>query len=176
MKPYIALCAIALVACATGQGEVDVSTSNSATFPGVPLSAGGAQLRADPVTTEGSVTLDVQSDLASLSNLGALTAAISKNSISGPDLSVVQHIRATVETADGKMPAQLASDVDVPSSSSEVELALSMSDAQLLAYLQEGKVVVHFYVTGTIPDRPITLTHTMVAHIGIAVKGSVLKF
>ncbi|HXN31834.1 MAG TPA: hypothetical protein VN894_08235 [Polyangiaceae bacterium] len=173
MKRYIALFAIALAACTNGQGEVDVTSTNSATFPGVPLSAGEGQLRAESVTTEAPLALDVQSDLASLSNLGALTGVISKNSISGADLSVVRHIRATIETADGKMPAQLASDVDVPADSTEVELALSMSDAQVLDYLTEGKVVIHFYVTGTIPDRPITLTHTLVAHMGIAVKGSV---
>jgi hypothetical protein len=174
MKPYIALFAIALGACTNGQGEVDVTTSNSATFPGVPASV-AANLHGQSVTTEASVPVDVQKDIASLSNLGALSAAISKNTIAGPDLSVVQHIKATIETADGKMPEQLASEVDVPNGATEVELGLSMSDAQMLDYLSEGKVVLHFYLTGTIPDRPITLTHTMVAHIDIAVKGSVLK-
>jgi hypothetical protein len=175
MKRYIALFGIALAACTNGTGEVDVTASNSATFPGAPLPAGAAQFNGESVTTDASVTLDVQGDLASLSNLGTLTAEISKNTISGPDLAVVQHIRATIETKDGKMPAQPASEVDVPANSTEVELPLSMSDSQVLDYLTEGKVVIHFYLTGTIPDRPITLTHTMVAHMGIAMKGSVLK-
>lgn len=174
MKPYIALFAITLGACATGQGEVDVTATNSATFPGAPPIPAGV-LGAESVTTDGAVTLDVQSELASLSNLGTLTAAISENAISGADLSVVHHIKATIETADGKMPAQLASDVDVPANSAEVDLALSITNAQLLDYLTEGKVVLHFYLTGSIPDRPIVLTYTMVAHMGIAVKGSLLK-
>jgi hypothetical protein len=175
MKPYLAIFAIALGACATGQGEVDVTATNSATFPGAPPIPAGAQLGAESVTTDGAVTLDVRSELASLSNLGTLTAAISENAISGADLSVVHHIKATIETADGKMPAQLASDVDVPPNSAEVDLALSITNAQLLDYLTEGKVVLHFYLTGSIPDRPITLTYTMVAHMAIAVKGSLLK-
>jgi hypothetical protein len=51
-----------------------------------------------------------------------------------------------------------------------------MTDARLLDYLSEGKVVVHFYLTGAIPDRGFTLTHTLVAHVNVAVSGSVVKF
>jgi hypothetical protein len=176
MKRYIPLLAIALAACTNGTGEVDVTTTNAATFPGAPAGALGQPLRAESVTTDASVTVDVQGDLASLSHLGTLSGDISKNTVSGADLAFIQHIKATIETKDGKMPVQTASDVAVPPNSTEVELALAISDSQVLDYLQEGKVVVHFYITGTIPDRPITLTHTMIAHIGVAVTGSVLKF
>jgi hypothetical protein len=174
MKPYFVLFGIALAACTNGQGEVDVTATDSATFPGVPLAA-GSPLAPESMTTDAKVTLNVESDLASLSDLGTLSAEIAQNTISGPDLSVVHHIKATIETADGKMPARVATDVDVPSNASEVNLTLSMTDADMLSYLSEGKVIVHFYVTGSIPTRPITLTYTLVAHMGIAVKGSVLK-
>ncbi len=175
MKPYIALFAVALASCTSGLGEVDVTATDSATFPGVAIPA-NVELAAESVTTDAVVSLNVQSDLASLSSLGTLTADIAENAISGPELSVVHHIKATIETADGKMAAQVATDVDVPPNSTEVELALAMTDAQLLDYLAEGKVMLHFYITGSIPTRPITLTYTFVAHMGIAVKGSVLKF
>jgi hypothetical protein len=70
---------------------------------------------------------------------------------------------------------ELTSDVDIPEGATETELPLLIGDARLLEYLSEGKVAVHFYITGNIPPRPVTLTHTMVAHLNVAVNGSVLK-
>jgi hypothetical protein len=174
MKTYIALFAVALAACTNGQAEVDVTATTAALFPGPPADVRG-QVPTEAMTTDGVVTLDFQKDLASLANMGTLTAVISKNAISGPDLSFVDHIKATIATEDGKIPEQLAFDVDVPRNTTELELALLISDSQVLDYMTEGKVAIHFYLTGTIPPRALTLTHTMIAHVSVAVKGSVLK-
>jgi hypothetical protein len=125
-------------------------------------------------TTDASLTLDFQDDLASLGNLGALSATISQNSVSGTDLNVIRHIRATLATKDGTIPEQVASDVDVPEASTEVELPLLISDSQLLAFLSEGKVVLHVYLTGSIPEHPFTLTYMLMAQVSVAMKGSIL--
>jgi hypothetical protein len=171
MKRFIALFAVALGACALGQGQVDVSTSKSATFPGAPA---GKDLAGVSTTTDASLTLDFQDDLASLGNLGALSATMSQNSVSGTDLNVIRHIRATLATKDGTIPEQVASDVDVPEASTEVELPLLISDSQLLAFLSEGKVVLHVYLTGSIPEHPFTLTYMLMAQVSVAMKGSIL--
>ncbi len=128
------------------------------------------------VTTDSFVTIDIQKDLESLTKLGPVTAEVSKNAISGADLSFVKHVQATIETEDGSMPLQVLTDIDVPSGAQELSLSpMKIPDAQVLAYLAEGKVDVHFYITGEIPDRPVTLTHSLVAHLSVAVQGSVLK-
>jgi hypothetical protein len=175
MKPYIALFAIALVGCTNGQGEVDVTATNVATFPGAPVGTAAEALATESLTSDAIVTLDVRRDIASLRDMGTLSAVISKNAISGSDLSFIRHIKATMAAKDGKMPVELVSDIDLPPNSTDVELALLISDARVLDYLSEGKVDLHFYLTGGIPDRPLMLTHTMTAHMSIAVKGSVLK-
>jgi hypothetical protein len=174
MKRHIALFAIALAGCTNGVAEVDETTSNVATFPGAPAAAAG-QLSAD-LTTDAIVTMDVQKDLASLNGLGTLTLTISKNAVSGADLAFVKHIKATIEAQDGTMPIELASDVEVPPHSTEALLPLQISDARLLEYLTEGKVAVHLYLTGNLPQQTMSLTHTMVAHLNIAVKASAVKF
>jgi hypothetical protein len=175
MKPYATLFAIALAGCASGQGQVDVTAANVATFPGAPAGAREQVHGAGVSSTDGYVTVDVQKDLASLSTLGALTLTVDRNGLSGPDLAFIQHIKATIVAEDGKLPIELASDVDVPKNSTDIELPLELSDERVLAYLTEGKVTIHFYVTGHIPERPLALTHTMIAHMSVAVKGSVLK-
>jgi hypothetical protein len=175
MKTSIALLALAFLGCTNGQGEVDVTSTNVATFPGAPaaLPSQAADLA---LTTEGDVTLDVQKDLESLKNLGSLSAAVSKNGVTGADLSFLQHVKLTIAAKDGQLPAQLLSDADVPQGSTEVELPMLIENSQLLDYLSEGKVTVHFAITGQLPQRPLTLTHTIVAHVDVAMSGSVLKF
>ncbi|HZU83615.1 MAG TPA: hypothetical protein VE987_11890 [Polyangiaceae bacterium] len=177
MKKILVVLAGALVACTSGQGEVDVTATQVATFapPAVDLQGLAAAGQTPTVTADGYVTLDLKDDLASLGGVGSLSATLSKNTLSGADLGYVRHVTATLASVDGTMPAVLASDVDVPEGSTQAELALSMTDSQLLEYLAEGKVSVHFFVTGTLPDRPITLTHTLVAHVNVQVSGSVLK-
>jgi hypothetical protein len=127
------------------------------------------------MTTEGEVTLDVHDELASMAKLGSLSAAISKDTVSGADLSLVDHVTATIAAADGTLPARLLAQVDVPPSSTEVALAAAMVDSQVLDYLKEGRVVVHFRLTGRIPEHPITLIHSLVARVDIAVASSVTK-
>ncbi len=169
MKSFIAIFALALGACAVGQGEVSVSSSDIATFPGagVPVPAG------ESVTTDASVMLDFQSDLKSLSDLGTLSGTISQNSISGPDLSLIRHIRATIAAKDDKLPEQVASDVDVPEASTQIELPLLISDAQVLAFLAEGQVIVHVYLTGDIPEQPFHLTYTLIAQVTVGMRGAI---
>ncbi|HEY4012150.1 MAG TPA: hypothetical protein VGM06_02330 [Polyangiaceae bacterium] len=175
MKRCIPLLAVALFACTNGQGEVDVTVSNQATFPGAP--PGVAQLLANQtVTTDSFVTVDVKSDLDQIGKLGSLTAVISENVVTGADLSFLKHVTATMETEDSSMPLAVLADLDVPANATELELSpMQVSDATVLAYLSEGKVDIHFAITGQIPDRPITLTHSLVAHLNVAVQGSVLK-
>ncbi len=169
-KTHLApLCALLLGACAVGQGEVNVTENRVATFPGAPASA----LVGESVTTDAEVTLNLKSNLESLTNLGAVTADISKNSISGTDLSAIRHIRATLATKDGKLPEQVASEIDVPEKSTEVDLPLLMSDAQVLAYLSEGPVILHVYLTGNIPRQSFTLEYALAAHLSVAVNGSI---
>ena len=173
MKTRHALLALALAACTNGQGEVDVVTSQDATFPGVPAGM-AAQLPPGGATTRADVTLDVKGEIDSLARLGALSDSITKNAISGPDLSVLRHVNVVMALADGSKPDQTFSDVEVLAEATEIELAPRMSDAQVLEYLREGKVVLHFTLTGSISERPLTVTHTLVAHINIATSGSPL--
>jgi hypothetical protein len=175
MTRYLALLAVALGACTNGQGEVDVTSSHVASFPGAHLGARGLQLSSETQTSDAQVTLDLKKDLDSLSQLGTLTGTVSKNTVSGPDLSRIQHIKVTIATDDGKIREQTLSDMDVPKSSSEIELPLLISSSQVIEYLTEGKVDLHIYLTGNISEQPLTLTHTLVAHMDVAVKGSVLK-
>ncbi|HZU83280.1 MAG TPA: hypothetical protein VE987_10205 [Polyangiaceae bacterium] len=180
MKPPVALlgpcaaAAVALTGCTNGQAQVDVTATNVATFP-APPAAVAEQVPDQVMATDGVVTLDLKGDLDSLANVGNLTAAVSKNALSGQDLDVLQHVRVTIAAADGQLPVQLVSDVDVPAGATELELPLLVDGSRLLEYLTEGSVLVHFYLTGTIPQRPLTLTHVMVAHVDVAVAGSVLK-
>ncbi|HEY4013243.1 MAG TPA: hypothetical protein VGM06_07885 [Polyangiaceae bacterium] len=162
----LAVCA----ACTSGQGEVDVIADRVATFPGIPQ----AQALAGVVmTTDAVVSFDEHGDLASLGKVGTFHATIVKNSLSGSDLAFVTHVRATIAADDGAMPEVLLSDVDVPASATEVALPLALTDAQVVSYLSEGKVDIRLELTGTIPERPMTLTHSLVAHVSVDVAGSV---
>jgi hypothetical protein len=176
MKTYIALFATAaLFACTNGQGEVDVTTTNVATFPAAPAAAAGPRPTTETLTAEAEIRLDVHEDLKSLANLGTLTGAISRNAISGSDLSFVQHIKTTIATQDGRMPAQVLSDADVPQDAPEIELPRLISDDLILEYLKEGKVAIRLSLTGSLPERSLSLKHTLVAHLNVAVQGSVTK-
>src|SRR5271165_2660735 len=100
MKKYIALFGFALAACTNGQGEVDVTSVDMAEFPAPPPSVSAGQLVGQTVTTDASLSVDVHKDLESLSNLGSLSGSISKETVSGPDLSLIHHIQATIGAAD----------------------------------------------------------------------------
>jgi hypothetical protein len=175
MKTCIALFAIALAACTNGQGQADVTMENTVSFPGAPAGTPDVALTSMSLTTDGAVTVNVQDELESMGKLGTLSATVSKNALSGASLAAIQHIRTTIATADGKMPEELLTDVDVPQNSTEIDLPLLISDGEVLDYLKEGKVSIHFYVTGMITQQPITLTHTLIAHVDVAVQSSVLK-
>ncbi len=175
MKTYIALFAVALGACTNGQGQADVTMDNPVTFASAPAGVADVPVPAISSTLDGLVTVDVHDELESMSKLGTLTATVSKNALSGASLAAIQHIRSTIASEDGTMPVELLADVDVPAGSAALDLPLLVSDAQLLDYLQEGKVSIHFYVTGALSPQDIVLTHTLVAHVDVAVQGSVLK-
>jgi hypothetical protein len=175
MKRSIALFAIAFAACTNGQGQADVTMENTVTFGGVPAGTPDIPLPNVAVTTDGSIALDVKGELASMGKLGSLSATVSKNQLSGESLVQIQHIKTTIATVDGTIPEEVLTDVDVPANSTAVELPLLISDAHVLDYLEEGKVTIHFYVTGIPTRQPIALTHTLVAHVDVAVQGSVLK-
>ena len=171
MKKTIALFGLAMAACTNGQGNVDVTTSNQATFP-APVALPGA-LGQISLTTETDVTLDVHGDLASMAKVGTLGVVISQDSVSGADLAQVDQITATIATADGTMPAQPLGRAIVQAGSTEVGLSSLLSDAQALGYLQEGQVIVHLTLAGALPERAITLTYSLVAHVAIGVAVSV---
>ncbi len=166
---------LACAACTNGQGEVDVTASTALTFPAAPAVVQQQAASLEAVTTDTLVTLDLQKDLASLSDLGTLSVSGSESSLSGGALAFLRHIKATVAAADGTMPEQLLCDVDVPRNATTMGLPLSISDSQVLAYLKEGKVSLHFFVTGAVSDKPLTLTHTLIAHMNVAVQRSVVK-
>ena len=175
MRAYVALLTLAVAACANGVGEVDENFSAVAIVPGASpalLAAFGG----DEVTVDAPLVLDEKSELSSLGDLGALSLSVSKNSLSGPDLSGVRHVKATIGSKDGKIPQQLAAEADVPAGSTEVELPLLIDDHQLLDCLTEGPAVIHLLLTGAISEKPLTLTYTLAARVNVAVKGSVLKF
>jgi hypothetical protein len=162
----------ACAACTNGQAEVDVTADHVATFPGAPE----AQALAGAVmTTDAIVQIDAHVELTSLGDVGAVHTTIAKNTVTGPDLAFVRHIRATIAADDGTMPATLLSDTDVPANATEVTLPLAIRDDQVVAYLREGKVDVLFELTGTIPDHALTLTHSLVAHVSVDVAGAVTK-
>lgn len=177
MKKLIALftlattAAMALAGCAAGQGQVDVSTSHTATFPGITPDA-AKLLPPGDMTTNAAVTLDVSKDIAQLSGYGKITATISKDSVEGSDLAFIHRIKATILTTDGKLPAVLLADVEVPANSQEVPLTALISNDQILNYLAEGQVSLEFELTGAIPAQPVTLTHSLVAHLDVAMQGS----
>ena len=172
MKTLALSLAVALAACTNGQGEVDVTSTHTATFPGAPAAVAGLPIADADMTTEADVTVNVKSELDSLDGIGALSAVISENAVSGANLAVVEHITVTIATLDGHMPAATFADVAVPSGSTSIELPAMMSGTDVLGYLKEGQVVLHFTLTGKIPEQPITLTHTLVAHLNIAVASS----
>jgi hypothetical protein len=176
MKRSIALFALALAACTNGQGQADVTMENTVTFAGVPAGTPDITLPTVAITTDGSISIDVKDEIASMGKLGTLSATVSKNELAGDSLVQIQHIKTTIATADGTIAEEVLTDVDVPANSHSVELPLLLPDAQVLDYLEEGKVTLHFYVTGTPTTKPIVLTHTLVAHVNLAVQGSVLKF
>ncbi|HSY22772.1 MAG TPA: hypothetical protein VK841_11685 [Polyangiaceae bacterium] len=179
-RTAIALFAIALAACTNGQGQADVTLQNTVVFGGMG-DAGVAvpsnvMLPNVAVTTDGEISIDCESELASMGKIGTLSATVSKNELSGDGLLQMQHIKAMITSADGSLPELLLTDLDVPENTTSIELPLSMSDATVLEYLEEGKVTIHFYVTGLPTTQPIMLTHTLVAHIDMAVQGSVTSF
>lgn len=176
MNKSIAVFVLACAACTNGQGEVDVTASTVVTFPAPSAALQRQAASVDSVTTESIVTLDLQKDIASLSDLGTLSVAGLQNALSGADLGYVRHVKATIAALDGKLAEQLLCDVEVPTDSASVQLPLSISDSQVLAYLKEGKVSLHFFVTGKVPDQPLTLTHTLIAHMDVAVQRPVVKF
>ncbi len=184
MKIHAALIALALVACVKGQEEVDITNTRQVTFPGIPAQTqiqapAQAQSRgspAAPATTDSIVTFDVHDGFAALRGMGPLTAAFSTHTLSGADLGNVTHVRAVIRTTDAVMPERLLSETDVVSGSSEVALPLAMTDSEILAYLMEGPVDVHFYLKGTLPTQPITLTHTLGGRLTVAVDGPLAKF
>jgi hypothetical protein len=171
MKKTIALFGLAMAACTNGQGNVDVTTSNQATFP-VPVALPAA-LGQVSLTTETDVNLDVHDELASMAKVGTLSVVLSQDSVSGADLALVDQVTATLATADGTMPAQPLARAIVTPGSAEVALLSLLSDAQVLAYLQEGPVVVHLTLTGVLPERPITLSYSLDAHVTMGVAVSV---
>jgi hypothetical protein len=150
MKKTIGLLALAMVACTNGQGDVDVVTSNPATFP-LPTELPGA-LGQMSFTTEADVKLDVHGELASMAKVGTLSLGILRDSVSGQDLARVDQVTATIAAADGTLPARPLARVVVAPSTTEAELVRLMADSQALGYLQEGPVVVHLTLTGDLPS------------------------
>ena len=168
---------LAAAACTNGQGQADVTLQNTVVFGGAGdagvVVPAGVTLPDTAVTTDGEISIDCQSELASMGKIGTISATVSKNQLSGDGLLQMQHITAMIASADGSMPEQLLTDLEIPQNTTSIELPLSMSDAKVLDYLEEGKVTIHFYVTGQPTTQPIMLTHTLVAHIDMAVQGSV---
>jgi hypothetical protein len=185
MKRYFSLLAIPLLGCTVGQGQVDLSETGTVTFRGLSALVGDSvatdpqgmrdanALSDSPVTTDSTVSLNVKADLASIGDIGKLTAEISNSSLSGPSLATISHIKATLETEDGTMPEQVVTDIDVPAQSTEVSFPFMISDSQVLAYFAEGSVVLHFYLTGVLPKEPFTLSYDLVAHVSIDVNASI---
>jgi hypothetical protein len=176
MNKYIGLFAVGLFACTNGQGHVDVTSEDIVTFP-APSAVTGAQSHEDAaLTTDAELTLDLHGDLQSLSNLGPLSGSVSKDTVSGSDLAFVRHIQATIGSSDGTMTSSLLCDVDVPRGVTSFDIPRLISDGLLFEYLSEGKVIVNLAVAGDLPPRQLTITHTLVAHMDIAMQGSVAKF
>ena len=173
MKIIPAVIAVALVGCVAGREQVEVTRTQVVTFPGVVPDAHEPSAT-DARATDALVKLDMHQDLAALRALGSLVGTFSTNSLSGPGLADVTHVRVTIATTDGALPVRLLSEADVPGGSRQVELPLSMTGDQVLDYLAEGEVEVHFYITGGIPPSPIALTHTLDGRVNVAVEGSVL--
>lgn len=175
MKRFVALLAIVVGACTQGDAEFDVTQTHVASFPGVPASVLARSTPGQVLTASAPITLDARSELDQFGNLGSMTLSISENQLSGTDLGLLQHVSATIATADGKMPSQPLSDVDVPAGSTLVNLPLLLSDADVLQYLMEGPITITLTVSGTLSAQPLTLTHTIVGHVDVAVDKSPLS-
>jgi len=157
------------VACTNGHGEIDVTSAASLSFPAATASPGAAAR-----SSEADLSWDFHEDLGSAEQAGALTLGISSDSLGGADLAGVSHVLVTIETADGILPARPLVDVDIVGGTT-AELPHVLSDSDLLGYFVEGPVVVRFTISGNLPERPIALTHSLVAHVDVAVSTSVEK-
>ncbi len=173
MKLIAALATIPLVGCLQGQESFDVTSTDAVTFPGLPAAA--AQAIPSGQSTDSHLLVDVHENIAALRQQGVLSAAFSQNSLTGDGLAQVGHVRATIASADGAMPVALLSDTDVPAASNEVQLPLSIPGDQLLQYLGEGKVDIHFFLVGNISADSVKLTHTLTLHMTVAVNEPITR-
>ncbi len=168
MKIAIGILSVALGACVAGQADANLTSTHEASFP----APSGASTS---LTTSADVDVDVHDTIESIGRVGAVQIAISRDSLAGADLAFVERISATVAASDGTLPARALADFAVPAGSTRVEIQTLTSDADLAAYLREGKVVVHFVLSGALPRRPLVLTHEIGARVEVSVSTSVDK-
>lgn len=178
MKTYIAAAAaLAMAACTNGQAEVNVLETNVASFaapsPEQVALAQAVSQAGLTMSTDGHVTFDIHNDLKSLGDLGSISADVQENTLSGAELGALQHIHLEIAPADGSLPSIVVSDVDIASGSTTVPLPLLVSSDTLLKYLGEGKIDLHFWVTGTLPSTSFQLTHTIAARLAVATSGPI---
>jgi hypothetical protein len=169
------LLATALAACTQGEGQLDVSEVHVATFPAVVATGSAEQaLMTQAQSVDTIIYVDLRSELSTLGDLGSPSMTVTKNEVSGSAVANLQHFAVTIASRDGTIAEKPLSDIDVAPNSSSVDLPLLISTGELLDYLQEGAVALHLYATGTLPTQPITLTHTLEAHVTVAVHKSLL--
>ncbi|MGA2451168.1 MAG: hypothetical protein ABTD50_21110 [Polyangiaceae bacterium] len=174
MKVGWMLLAATLAACTEGEGQLDVSEVHVATFPAFAATGPLQSLMAQPQSVDTVIYVDLRSELSTLGDLGSPSMTVTKNEVSGTAVANLQHFAVTIAARDGTIAEKPLSDVDVPPNSTSVELPLLISTGELLDYLKEGSVALHLYATGTLPTQPITLTHTLDAHVAVAVHKSLL--
>jgi hypothetical protein len=167
--------ALGMMACTNGQAELEVSTVQQAVFAAPSAQIATLAKPGTSLTSETELKVDVHDELASMAKAGPLTITFDSDRLSGADLSVVDHVSVVIGAADGTMPTRTLGTFAVPPGSIAVELSPVMPDAQLLEYLREGPVAFHFTLTGSLPDRSISLGYSLAAHVAIAVAGSVDK-
>jgi hypothetical protein len=159
----------ALVACTEGQGQIDVTETHEASFPGLAADSPLRAMMGSTSSAETTIHVDARSYLSSIGDVGTMNLSVTKNEITGTDLSFLQHLTVTIAATDGTIPERMLSDVDVPPDAHTLDLPLLIPAADLLNYLKEGPISLQLIGTGTLPPQEITVTHSLEAHVTVEV-------
>jgi hypothetical protein len=167
MKSLLAFLPL-MIGCVQATASDDLTVSKSFSFPGSPV---GADLTA---TVSDTTSVDVSSAMSSLSKVGTVGLSVSSSTLSGDDLSFLQHVNLTMQPVDGSMPVATVVDADVSvPDGGMADLPVSLDDATLVKYLSEdGGVNLTLSITGTIPTGDPALTWTLDCNASVSVNKS----
>jgi hypothetical protein len=165
--PLFSLVALALTGCVSGTASDGLSLSQPFAFPAAPMDS--------PSTTiSDTQPFDVSSTFSSLGKFGTVNLSVLSSTLTGDDLSLVQHIKMTLATTDGVYPMATLIDTDVSATNGSTNLPIVMDNGTLTQYLSEnGGVQLTLFLTGVLPSSDPTLTWSLDADIKVSISKSV---